>query len=176
MDEAPTGVMTVYWSRWFRRIMEDLEREFEMFERELDRMLSRVSKEGAEVIGPYVYGFSVTIGPEGVPIVRTFGNVPRAEEGYRTPFVDVIVDDKANQVRVIAELPGVSKEDIDINATEKTVEIKAERGERKYRAVVDLPVEVDVGSAKASYNNGVLEITFRPKREIRPKGTKIKVE
>ncbi len=166
----------MYWSRWFRRIMEDLEREFERFEMELDRMFSSVGSGRGEVIGPYVYGFSVTIGPEGVPVVRTFGNVPKAEEGYRTPFVDVILDEKANQVRVIAELPGVSKEDIDVNATERSVEIRAERGDRKYRAVVDLPVEVDVNSAKASYNNGVLEITFKPRREVRPKGTKIKVE
>ncbi|HDI85849.1 MAG TPA: Hsp20/alpha crystallin family protein [Candidatus Korarchaeota archaeon] len=166
----------MYWSRWFRRIIEDLEREFERFEMELDRMFSSVGSGRGEAIGPYVYGFSVTIGPEGVPVVRTFGNVPRAEEGYRTPFVDVILDEKANQVRVIAELPGVSKEDIDINATERSVEIRAERGDRKYRAVVDLPVEVDVNSAKASYNNGVLEITFKPRREVRPKGTKIKVE
>ena len=166
----------MYWSRWFRKIMEDLEREFERFEMELDRMFSSVGREQGEVIGPYVYGFSVTIGPEGVPVVRTFGNVPKAEEGYRTPFVDVILDEKANQVRVIAELPGVSKEDIDVNATERRVEIRAERGDRKYRAVVDLPVEVDVSSAKATYNNGVLEITFKPRREVRPKGTKIKVE
>jgi len=166
----------VYWSRWFRRIMEDLEREFERFEMELDRMFSSVGRGRGEVFGPYVYGFSVTIGPEGVPVVRTFGNVPRAEEGYRTPFVDVIVDEKANQVRVIAELPGVSKEDIDIDATERSVEIRAERGDRKYRAVVDLPIEVDVNSARASYNNGVLEITFKPRREVRQRGTKIRVE
>jgi len=131
------------------------------------------------VKGPYVYGFSITIGPDGKPVIRRFGNVkpPIVEEaGYREPFVDVVVDDKANEVKVIAEIPGVSKEKIDVEATEKVVRIRAENDERKYRTQVELPVEVDPRSARARYNNGILEVTLKPKEPIKEEGTKIKVE
>ena len=163
----------MYWRRWIRRIIEDMEREMEFMEREMERLL-REAKPGR---GPYVYGFSLTVGPDGRPVFRTFGNVPRVtgEEGYRTPFVDVIHDREAGEIKVIAEIPGVSKEDIKVRASEDRVEISAERGERRYRASVDLPAEVDVESARATYNNGVLEVTFKTKEKKRP-GREIAVE
>ncbi len=166
----------MFWDRWFRRVFEDIESEIERIEEEFERAFGSL-REGTR--GPLVYGFSITVGPDGMPVIRRFGNLrppTSAEEGFRTPFVDVMVDDKANEVKVIAEIPGVSKEDVKIRSTEKRVEISAERGDRKYRAEVDLPVEVDVNSGRAKYNNGVLEITFRPKEELKPEGTEIKVE
>jgi len=166
----------MYWDRWIRKIFEEIEEEFKRMERMLDKEFS--SMKVGETFGPYVYGFSITMGPEGKPVVRTFGNIPPVQEveGFRTPFVDVMVDEKTNEVKVIAEMPGVDKNDIDLRATEKRVDIRAERGDRKYKASVDLPIEVDVKSAKARYNNGVLEVTFKAKREVRPSGTKINIE
>ncbi len=87
-----------------------------------------------------------------------------------------MVDDKANEVKVIAEIPGVTKDKIEVEATEKVIKIRAENGDRKYRTQVELPVEVDPKTAKARYNNGILEITLKPKEPIKEEGTKIKVE
>ncbi len=168
----------MWWDRYWRRILEDMEKDFEEFEKMMDELLASMRAEG-EVRGPYVYGFSITIGPDGKPVIRRFGNVkpPIVEEaGYREPFVDIVVDDKANEVKVIAEIPGVSKDKIEVEATEKIIKIKAENGDRKYRTQVELPVEVDPKTAKARYNNGILEITLKPKEPIKEKGTKIKVE
>ena len=168
----------MWWSRYWRRFLEDMEKDFEELERMMDELFASMRGEG-EVKGPYVYGFSITIGPDGKPVIRRFGNVkpPIVEEaGYREPFVDVVVDDKANEVKVIAEIPGVSKEKIDVEATEKVVRIRAENDERKYRTQVELPVEVDPRSARARYNNGILEVTLKPKEPIKEEGTKIKVE
>ena len=112
-------------------------------------------------------------------LFRELWSIPRAEErfpsiaGVRSPYCDVQETDK--EVIVTAELPGVSKEDIKINATENSVEISAERNDRKYRRVVALDAEVDPSTAKAKYNNGVLEIKFKLKSKPR-KGVNIKVE
>ena len=172
----------MWWSRRWRRIFEEMEREFEEIERMMSEMLRDIT-EGAEYVrGPYVYGFSVTIGPDGRPVIRRFGNVrppvieEEREKSYREPFIDVITDEKENVVKVIAEMPGVSKDKISIEATEREVRITAENGDRRYKTKVDLPVEVDPKSAKARYNNGILEITFKPKEPIKEEGTKIKVE
>ncbi|MCD6348295.1 MAG: Hsp20/alpha crystallin family protein [Candidatus Korarchaeota archaeon] len=168
----------MWWSRYWKKFLEDMERDFEELERMMDEIFASMREEG-EIKGPYVYGFSITIGPDGKPIIRKFGNVKPLiveEAGYREPFVDIVVDDKANEVKVIAEIPGVRKEKIEVEATEKLVRIRAENGDRKYRTQVELPVEVDPKSARAKYNNGILEITLKPKEPIKEEGTKIKVE
>lgn len=168
----------MWWDRYWRRVLEGMEKDLEEMEKMFDEIFSSFRGEG-EVRGPYVYGFSLTLGPDGKPIVRRFGNLKPPiveEEGYREPFVDVVVDNKTNEVKVIAEIPGVSKDKIDIEATEKIVKIRAENGDRKYRTQVDLPVEVDPKTAKARYNNGIIEIALKPKEPIKEEGTKIKVE
>jgi HSP20 family protein len=78
--------------------------------------------EGAKVreMGPFVYGYSMTIGPDGKPRVREFGNVrsPLARFGLgssnrplissaREPLADITTTDKG--VKVILEMPGVNK-------------------------------------------------------------------
>ncbi len=169
----------MWWRR--RRIFDDIIRELE----EIDEFFERVFREFErtpieEMREPLYYGFSIRIGPEGEPEIRTFGNIkPSAgirEIGeVREPFVDVIKDEKNAEVIITAELPGVKKEDIKINATENEVEIKAESGDRRYYKRIPLDVEVDPKSAKARYNNGVLELKLRMKGEAK-KGFEIKIE
>jgi HSP20 family protein len=147
--------------------------------------------EGGKVreIGPLVYGYSMTIGPDGRPKIREFGNVrppSRLGEsttiteakplisGEREPLVDVTTTD--NEVKVILEMPGVSKENININAYDNSVEIKSEDPQRKYHRIVELPPEADIESVKSTYKNGILEIVFKKKEQTKPKGKEVKVE
>ena len=92
--------------------------------------------------------------------------------------IDVI--DEGDSVRVIADLPGFEKENIEIWVENGDLVIKAERKEeteeketnylrreRRYGKIyrrVALPKDVDVEDIKAKYNNGILEITI-PKTE-----------
>jgi len=131
------------------------------------------------VFGPYVYGFSITIGPDGKPIIKEFGNVRRiagrpkiSEE--REPLVDVIED--KDTITVVAEVPGVNKEDIDVKIKGRTLIISAASGDRKYYKEVELPTDVKPETAKASYRNGVLEVKIKKVKEEAEEGFKIKVE
>jgi len=106
----------------------------------------------------------------------------------KIPKVDVV--DRENEVLVKAEIPGVDKKDIDITVGEDTVTIKGEtRREEKeekgdyYRCeisrgsfsrTVALPAVVDGSKAKASFKDGVLELTL-PKTE-KAKRHSVKVE
>ena len=65
-----------------------------------------------------------------------------------------------DELKVIADLPGVTKDQIDIQSDGEVVSIRAASDTRQYDERVRLPVRVDEHSATASYNNGVLEITF----------------
>jgi HSP20 family protein len=169
-------------------LMKEMERsfseQFKELERDLPKNLIRESKspDGTtkKEIGPIVYGYSVTIGPDGKPIVREFGNVRKGEgtpwkeiQEKREPLVDVVSSDK--EVRVIAELPGVSKEDIELTVTEKSLTISVEREDRPYYKELDLPGIVDPKKAKSNYNNGILEVTL-PLKSTGGSGVRLKVE
>ena len=146
--------------------------------------------EGGKIreVGPIVYGYSMTIGPDGKPKIREFGNVkssPFARQGKffeqqpsisseREPLVDVSSTDK--EVKVVAEMPGVKKENIKINAYDNSVEITSDNPKIKYHKLIEIPTEANTETAKSTYNNGILEVIFNKKKQTKPKGKEIKVE
>jgi HSP20 family protein len=108
-----------------------------------------------------VYGFSVRVGGDKKPHVAQFGNVksdgPAAVvEESREPMVDIFDEDEF--VLVVAELPGVSAEDISFELKEDILVLTAAHGERKYRKELLLPCTVDKAEASSSYRNGVFEL------------------
>ena len=72
----------------------------------------------------------------------------------------VDVQEYDDRVTVIADLPGVEKDDIDLASDGQVLTIRASRGDRRYDERVRLPAAVDEDSARATYNNGVLEVRF----------------
>jgi HSP20 family protein len=92
----------------------------------------------------------------------------------REPLADVTTSN--TEVKVIVEMPGVSKDKIRINAYDNSVEIKSDDPQRNYHEVIDLPPEADIETARSTYKNGLLEITFNKKKETKPKGKELKVE
>ncbi len=169
------------FDEFFRDLEEELYRflrDFEFFGREAIEEFREGEK--YRVYGPYVYGFRITIGPDGRPQIEEFGNVRRvggrptiSEE--REPLVDVF--EEKDDVVVIAELPGVEKDKISLKVTEdqRKLIIRASNEKRKYYKEVELPVPVDPKSAKATYKNGVLEVRLKKARK-EEKSYDIKVE
>ncbi len=169
-------------------MMREMERafsaQFKDFEKELPKNLVRESKTAdggvKKEIGPFVYGYSVTIGPDGKPVVREFGNVRSGEgrswkaiQDKREPLIDVVSSGK--EVRVIAEMPGVNKEDVNVTVNDRSMVISADKGDRGYYKELDLPGVVDPKGAKSTYNNGVLEVTV-PLKSPGEGGVKLRVE
>ncbi len=156
----------------FRRMM----RPF----KELDEIWDEMkTSDNVNTFGPYYYEYSVTVGPDGKPVVKEYGNVrpgllPTAES--REPLVDVIVDDKEKILKLVAEMPGVEKKDIKIEVVGQTINIDTERGDKKYHTKVPIKHKVDEDSVKAAYTNGILEVKFKLKEEDRPKGKTVTVE
>ena len=70
----------------------------------------------------------------------------------------------------------MSKENIKINASDNSVEVKSEDPQRKSHHVVEIPPEADVQTVKSTYKNGILEIVFRKKEQTKLKGKEVKVE
>lgn len=82
--------------------------------------------------------------------------------GQRRPGRDVHVDfhEEDDELRVVADLPGVTEDAIEVKSNGEVLEIRASTDARDYRERIDLPVAVDEETATATYNNGVLEVTF----------------
>jgi len=145
--------------------------------RGIDEMMNEMMKglfnSGARIEKgkPFVYGFSMKTGPDGKPVVQEFGNVkPGAKpvvSDAREPLVDVVERDK--EIIVIAELPGVNKEDIDLEVVEGGLEIMVGTPSKKYYKVVQLPGAVAEDVMDASYNNGVLEVKLKRREGKKPK-------
>lgn len=171
--------------RDFEEMRRGMERMFEETIRDIDHVPKELVREFETLrgkvreVGPLVYGYSVTVGPDGKPKVREFGNVrspvglaPPSLTAEREPLADVIPSEK--DIKVTVEMPGISKQDIKINAYDGSVEVSTtETAYKKYRRTIELPQDADVETAKSTYTNGILEITFKKKGT--PKGKEIKV-
>ena len=70
------------------------------------------------------------------------------------------VYEEDDRLRVVGDLPGVEKEEIEIKCDGERVTVLAVTANREYEERVDLPATVDEHSARATFNNGVLEITL----------------
>ncbi|HIJ00921.1 MAG: hypothetical protein PWQ88_933 [Candidatus Methanomethylophilaceae archaeon] len=161
---------------------DDLFREFEEMEERLERMFREfISTEGGTP-GGRLWGYTMYRGPDGVPHVREFGTeigssaelpLGKTKEGVREPFTDVTHE--GNEIRIVVELPGVSKEDIDLQTTPTSMTVSVDSENRKYHKTLKLPTEVDPNSAKAEYNNGILEVVLKT-AHIEPAPRKVNIQ
>jgi len=190
------------WSKkgwpFFRGGLEDIDEAFKEMEEMMAKEFENLSKNAPEDLtrertlpdgtkmkswGPFVYGYSVTVGPDGKPKVREFGNF-KAEtrlgkphmdvKEKREPLADVIPGD--GEIRVIIELPGVEKKDIKLSGTENKLTISVDTPERKYFKEVELPAKVETKKATSKYKNGVLDITVPKKKEEKTKSETMNIE
>ena len=108
----------------------------------------------------------------------------------RPPAVDVF--EEKDDIVVKAELPGMEKDNIEVNLTDHTLTIKGEkkkegevkkenyyRAERSYGSILrtlELPKEVQSDKVKAAFKNGILEIRMPKTEEAKSKEIKVKVD
>ena len=85
-------------------------------------------------------------------------------------------EDRDKDIVFTIDMPGVQKKDIDINVEPYSISVRAENGgKRKYNYNRRFKPTVDIDSAKATFKNGVLDITVS-KIDTTPKGKSIKVQ
>jgi len=97
----------------------------------------------------------------------------QAVDEVREPLTDVF--EEQDHVKLYVELPGVEKNDIQLNVTEGRAEVKA----KNFYKVIDLPTrQVEFEKATANYKNGVLEVMIpkTKKAESEDKKKTIKIE
>lgn len=109
-----------------------------------------------------VYGISVRMGPGKSLRVDNFGNIRSAEQGspmideVREPLVDVF--DEKGGVLVVAEMPGISRDRIDLACDGDVLTISAEGLDHRYRRAIRLPGPVRFDLREVSYREGILKV------------------
>lgn len=170
------------------RIMEEfMEKEFEYLSKEVPQNYVRETKLSNGSVekrwGPFVYGYSMTVGPDGKPRIREFGNMkPESRMGRshldikdkREPLADVVTTD--GEVQVIIELPGVAKDDIKLRGTEDSLVVSVDASAQSYYKKLELPARVDPKTARSKYTNGVLEVTIKKVEDKAPEGETIAID
>lgn len=127
---------------------------------------------------------------------RLFGGVYLRDEdtafrGTWVPSVDIYETDTHDLV-LRAELPGMSREDVEVTVENGTIVIKGEKKfdtevkEEHYRRIertygtfhrsFTLPNTVDAAKVAAEYKNGVLTVTLPFKEEARPRTVNVQVK
>ena len=111
-----------------------------------------------------VYGFNIKVGlgEEGIK-VEPFGNLHKDERTGEAvvseisePLVDVFEEDE--YVLVVAEMPGVAGEDVDLALKDDILTIAGERGQKKYRKEILLPQSFTSEQLSCTCRNGILEV------------------
>ncbi len=143
------------------RVMDDIRRMTE----EMMKMFTN-AQPGKSV----VHGFKIHIGPDGKPRIENFGNKPTqlptgepsiSEE--REPLTDIIEGDE--DVAITVEIPGVERDDINLDITRDNLEIKVDTPNRKYQKNLTLPCDVLPKTTTATYKNGILDIVIKRKEK-----------
>lgn len=118
--------------------------------------------------------------------------VARSAEGASTVAARFDVVEKADRFEARIEIPGVAKDDIDVQIDGAEVRVKAEVKSATVEAEADtkvlhsnrvtrswlrnftLPSEVDDSRSEATYENGVLTLTLPKKDVVQPKRLAVK--
>lgn len=119
--------------------------------------------------------------------IATASESTHEPERYITPLVDIFETD--GQLSVVADLPGVAEESINVSVEKDVLTIKATptksegRGEAVWREFEStgyfrqfrLGNKIDQGAIKAEYRHGVLRLTLPFAAESKPRQISVKV-
>lgn len=147
--------------------------DFEKLEKLMDDLMKSFEQEESKE-KEKLFGVSIKISKDGKPIMQELAHnlKPKHSLQAREPLVDLRSD--SEHAFIIAELPGVKKEDVDVRLDGLKLSISAESADAFFKQVA-LPFEVEEKPERTEFNNGILELVFKKKPNLKLKGKKIKI-
>jgi len=163
-----------WWKRrkkkapWLDDIYDELEKLGDLIDETMQKAFENSSKTGSSGKNHF-RGFSIRIGPDGKPKIREINrNQPMDEdadfESDLEPLIDFLEEEKT--LVVLAQLPGISKDDIDLRVTDTCLTLSVDSEDFEWYDELKLPTKVNPKSARASYKNGVLEVKIEKSKKM----------
>ena len=165
-------------------LFDDFDKQFQRMEQHMNSLLDQYRKgelPPPEKGGPQIYGYTFRVGSDGKPHFEEFGNISQLPlykqqeqlQHTREPLIDL--QEGEHNITIDAELPGVSKKEIELEATADLLTINVNNPERSYYKEIHLPSEIDPDTADVTFNNGILSINLN---KIKPShsGKKLRIK
>ncbi|MFX1511950.1 MAG: Hsp20/alpha crystallin family protein [Promethearchaeota archaeon] len=160
-----------YWNfdEYFNNLFNEMNSNFAHMRQMFEKGFEGQSKGDSQVFSRS-WGYSYQLGPDGIPKIQTWGDIPEnfqlpqnvdrfgnpnALSSSVDPTVDIIEEEE--ELRLIVEVPGIEKYNLDVNVTETEVRIRGSQEDRHYDKKIGLPGKIRPKSAKVSLRNGILE-------------------
>lgn len=148
---------------WLNDLYDELERLGDLIDETMQKAFKNSSKDGPKKHNRFK-SYSVKIDPDGKPRIRKYDNrqPPQTESEIiddQEPLVDII--EEKDTVLILAALPGVNKDDINLRLTENNLTFSVDSTDFEWYDELKLPTRVNPKEARASYKNGVLEIKVK---------------
>ena len=148
---------------------------------DLVNMINKIESEDRHRSEAFIYGYSINIDENGKAEINEFGNIKSSSEGEenlevsesREPLVDII--EGKNAVTVVIELPGVEKSDIKVEIKESIIFVTTINSKNYYKEI-PLTGKIIANSARARYNNGILEIIINKDNKSDPENNIVVIE
>jgi len=140
---------------------------FKEMEEELERLKIEAARLGIKTDGPwskYLHSSSVTVAPKtqkSESVKKDYDTPPFTSE-EANPSVEII--ERENEVRVITEIHSTNKDQINVKVLGRNVIIEAQTEDGKYFKEVALPTEISSTNVQTTYNNGVLQIILKKRK------------
>lgn len=133
---------------------------FDRFIRDVMELLRKMDEDLSSFINGDI-SWDVSYGEEGEGVEISPEADTSSEGGRGLELEEQLVDviDLEDEILIVAEVPGISKEDISVRLKGKEITIKA--GDLLRR--IQLSIEPDSERVRATYRNGILEVRI-PKR------------
>jgi HSP20 family protein len=119
-----------------------------------------------------------------------FGGLSEEREGFWSPVLDI--EENNGNLMVKAEIPGMTKDDIKVTVRDNMLSITGERKQEeetkdktfhriercygKFSRVITLPTELQSDKIKATYKDGILNITLPKSESAKPKQIDVEVK
>lgn len=165
----------------FFKMNYEIDRIIREIEYMMNRMLNDIDYNWIKPGSSFIHGLNIYIKSDGRLHIEQFGHHPLKKSDGESVFSDEqepltdIIEEKDN-ISVTVEIPGVEKEDINLNVTNQRLEIKVDTPNKKYFKQIDFPCDVLPKTTKATYKNGVLDIIIKRKEPKKDEGYKVKIE
>ncbi len=111
-------------------------------------------------------------------------------QGLWFPALDI--EESTDNIKIVAELPGMKKEEIKLTITEGKLQVmgerkfekeekdktyhRIERSYGKFKRVISLPKEVEIAKVTATYEQGILTVILPKSEKVKPKEIGITVK
>jgi HSP20 family protein len=150
----------------------NMDNEFNRMFKEMEKIMNAIirdfSKDRMNPRKSFIHGFKINFGSDGKPNFQEFGHrTLKSSDGERKisddrePLTELIEGN--DDVSITVEIPGVEKEDIDLNVNVNSLEITVDNAERKYHKILNFSCDVIPKTTRATYKNGVLDVVIKRK-------------